>query len=487
MGVEPAGVAIVVYLVVMLCVAWYTRGRVEEVQDFILAGRRLGAQVIAASLLATWVGAGTLLVAADEIRRVGLKAIALEPFGAGMSLFIGALVAHRIRRLDVATLPDLFRKVYGPRLEGLSSAVLIPGDLVWIAVQYLALGSIIELYLHVPMSLALPVVAGVGLLKNEIGGLYSAAITDALQIGLIVGGMLIIAGTALVTLGEGSMLEGGLALERLGRERLSPIPPMSEGLTWSSLLLASSLGNATDTALIQRISAARTTRSATAACVMAGVGYLLLGLTPVIVGLTSGLIIPGVTEGVMPALASTLFSPWLSAVFIVALVAAVLSTIESMMLSPSAILARNIGSRMLGLEETVRLHRISLALIAVSTLLLAFCGIRPYRLLTLSYESVLVTVMVPCLFGLWRPSSERVALWTVALGGGSWMLFTVADTGFFGTPIPNALGALGLSVTTYLGLDWLERRSRPCHSQSPIPSSPPSSGTSQPAESPVSP
>lgn len=475
------------YLTVVLSIAWLTRGRVEEVQDFVLAGRQLGVGVIAASLLATWIGAGTLLVAADEIRRVGLKAIALEPFGAGLSLFVGAIVARRIRRLDVATLPDLFRSLYGPRMEGLSSAVLIPGDLVWIAVQYLALGAIIELYLHVPMTLALPVVAGVGLLKNEIGGLYSATITDALQIVLIVVGMVTIAGTSLLTLGGGSLLEGGLALERLGGERLSPVPPLSEALTWSSLLLASSLGNATDTALIQRISAARSSRAATLACLIAGTGYLLLGLTPVIVGLASGLLIPGVTEGVMPALAKILFDPWWSAVFIVALVAAVLSTIESMMLSPSAILARNIGSRMLGLAETVRLHRISLALIAASTLLLAFCGIRPYRLLTLSYESVLVTVMVPCLFGLWRPSSERVALWTVALGGGTWVLFTVADEGFFWTRIPNALGALGLSVVVYLGLDWLERRSSACQSHSPAPRGPPSSDISQPAERPVSP
>ncbi|MEM6927683.1 MAG: sodium:solute symporter, partial [Myxococcota bacterium] len=87
---HPIGVAIALYLVGMIAIAWWAKGRVESVEDFVLAGRTLGLRIITSSLLATWVGAGTLLVAADEIHRVGLSVIALDPIGSGAALLVGA-------------------------------------------------------------------------------------------------------------------------------------------------------------------------------------------------------------------------------------------------------------------------------------------------------------------------------------------------------------------------------------------------------------
>ncbi|MEO0602718.1 MAG: sodium:solute symporter, partial [Myxococcota bacterium] len=209
---HPIGVAIALYLVGMIAIAWWANGRVESVEDFVLAGRTLGLRIITSSLLATWVGAGTLLVAADEIHHVGLSVIALDPIGSGAALLVGALMAPKIRSFQVVTLPDLFRKMYGPRAEGLLAAVMIPADILWVAVQYMALGSIIELYFSIPLEYAIPVVAMVGLAKTLIGGMHSIAMTDTVQLGAIVSGMGVLALSCLVAVGRGWPMQGFWAL-----------------------------------------------------------------------------------------------------------------------------------------------------------------------------------------------------------------------------------------------------------------------------------
>ncbi|MEN0063822.1 MAG: hypothetical protein AAGA48_16845 [Myxococcota bacterium] len=462
MNLHPIGLAIVVYLVGMVAIALWARGRVTNVEEFVLAGRTLGIRVISSSLLATWIGAGTLLVAADEIAAVGLSGIALEPIGSGCALIIGGVMAARIRSYRVVTLPDLYRKMYGPRAEGLLAAVTIPADMTWLAVQYYALGAVIELYLGVSLEYAVPAIAAIGLLKTLLGGLHSIAMTDVVQVGVTVFSVLLVGLACLVKLGNGWPLEGLQTLQQLGEERLRFFPGLDEAPAWLALWLAASFGNASDQTLIQRVSAARTPRIATLACFAAGMAYLAVGIAPVIAGLTASLVMPSHQGSVMPALAGLLLDPWFAAPVMVAMVATMLSTIDSNLMSPSTVLARNVGTRMLGLDESVGLHRMTLALVAAVTVGLALSGVRPFRLLAMSYEVGLVATVVPVVIGLWRPASEATALASIGLGGATWLYLTITGRTLPFLDIPPALTALLLAAIVYIGMAFVEGSWRMC-------------------------
>jgi len=453
--VHPIGFAIGLYLIGMVAIAWWARGRVTSVEDFVLAGRTLGLRIITSSLLATWVGAGTLLVAADEIHREGLSVTALDPIGSAAALFVGALMAPRIRAFRVVTLPDLFRKMYGPRAEGLLAAIVVPADMLWVAVQYLALGSIIELYIQVPLEWAVPAIALVGVTKTMVGGLHSIAMTDTVQLGAIVSSMAVLAIACLYAVGGGDPAQGILALGQLEPEHLAVLPDTQEVLPWVGLLLAASLGQAADPTLVQRVSAARTPTIAWLACVISGFAYLVVGLAPVVVGLTASLVMPNVKFAVMPALAGLLLNPWFAAIIVVTMVATMLSTIDSSLMSPSTILVHNVGARMLGLKETVALHRLSLFLVAVATLGFSLTGIRPFRLMTLAYEIGMVATVVPVLLGMWWPADEETCLASIGVGGTSWLFFTISGRPFLGTDLPPAIGSLLLAALVYMVLAWL--------------------------------
>ena len=64
----------------------------------------------------------TLLTAADEVRAEGLQKAALDPFGAGACLLIaGLFVAGPMWRMQLLTVPDFFRRKFGPAAETISS------------------------------------------------------------------------------------------------------------------------------------------------------------------------------------------------------------------------------------------------------------------------------------------------------------------------------------------------------------------------------
>ena len=124
------------YVLLMLALSIYAHRRVESVEDFVVAGRRLGFPLALGTLFATWFGAGTLLTAADEVKGQGLSAAALDPLGAGLCLVIAGLVfAGPMWRAKLTTLPELFERRYSKHLRIAAAALAIPPYLGWIAAQ----------------------------------------------------------------------------------------------------------------------------------------------------------------------------------------------------------------------------------------------------------------------------------------------------------------------------------------------------------------
>ena len=106
------GWTMAIYVVVMFGVSAYAQRRVEDAEDFVVAGRRLSLPLATATLLATWFGAGTLMTAADEVRDRGVEAATLDPLGAGLCLLlVGLFFAAPLWREKLITLPELFGRL----------------------------------------------------------------------------------------------------------------------------------------------------------------------------------------------------------------------------------------------------------------------------------------------------------------------------------------------------------------------------------------
>lgn len=422
------------YLGLLLVVSLVANRRVQSEEDYIVAGRRLPLSLATATLFATWFGAGTVLTAVDEIRSEGLKAAALEPYGAGLCLLLaGVFLARRLWAMKVLTISDVFAR-FGPKSEALSVMVTVPSYIGWIAVQLVALGGTLHVSLGLSMTTGILLVAAVSLLYTLMGGMWSVTITDAVQIALIVFGVLWLGYTTFEVLGNGTVAGGLSALsERSEPERLVLVPrdSMAELVGWLGVLVVASLGNLPAQELAQRIMAAKSERVASRACLLAGALYVSLGTVPVLVGLAAPLLLPdGPTDAVLQSLALRLFSPVMSVVFVLSVVSVVMSTITSGLLAPATTLAHNLlRPRAPERISSLVLCRISVVLVLVVSVVVAMLGENAYAILEASYAMGLVGLFVPFVAGLYAvEASDRAVVLAMGTGVSVWLLEFFVET-----------------------------------------------------------
>ncbi len=438
MNVDPSlkwllATASIVYLLVMYLIGWLAQRKIQSSEDFLVAGRKLPLSLAWMTLLATWFGAGTLLAAADEVRKEGLQAAALDPFGAGFCLlFTAAFVAGPMWRLQLLTVPDLFRRKFGASSEILAALILVPSYFGWIAAQFTALAGVLELFFGIPMAWGLPLVAVVGTGYTLLGGMWSVTLTDAVQISLVLLGLIVLAVVTLGELGSGSVTAG---LSRIGTETepdkliVIPTSELTALFAWLGVFVTGALGNVPGQDLMQRVFASNSARTAKLACGIAGGMYLTFGAIPLLLALGGDLLFPDhVDSEILPALAHAFLSPAVATIFLVALLSAILSTIDSAILAPASILAQNVLPRRGGEAASLQGNRLAVLFVAGCSLLMAYRGEDAYSLLEEAYALTLVGLFVPMMIGLYsQPRTATagnvsmltgVVVWSVHFGLG---------------------------------------------------------------------
>ena len=90
-------ISLAVYLIILFSISLWLRrqGKVESIEGFLVAGRRMPLGLTTATLIATWFGAGSLLAVSDEVYQSGLSVLSLEPFGTGACLVLAGLYFAR--------------------------------------------------------------------------------------------------------------------------------------------------------------------------------------------------------------------------------------------------------------------------------------------------------------------------------------------------------------------------------------------------------
>jgi Na+/proline symporter len=455
-------ITIVVYMIVMYWIGYVAQRRIQDEEDFLVAGRRLPLSLAWMTLLATWFGAGTMLTSADEVREGGLQRAALDPLGAGVCLIIAAfLVAGPMWRMKLLTVPDFFRRRYGPGAEMMCSLIMVPSYFGWVAAQFTALAEVFHLFFDLPVVWGILLVAIFGTGYTLMGGMWSVTLTDAVQITLVFAGLLVMLWVVLWELGQGDPVAGW---HRIGAEteptRLQWFP-RDDGvamLGWLGVFAIGALGNLPGQDLMQRVFASNSERTAKMACLVAGVLYLVFGAIPLILALSADLLFPDSAKmKILPTLAHAFLHPAVAVTFVVALLSAILSTIDSAILSPASVLAQNVFPRF-GMNDTVRSNRVAVLIVAACSLALAYAGSSSYELLEEAYLMTLVGLFVPMMLGLYTYAvNRRAGSASMIVGSLVWGIHFLFGWDDFLQPaqamglisFPLSLGATACSLLAY--------------------------------------
>merc|ERR1719187_2759067 len=188
---EGVGAIVIFYLIVLVVgvvAGWMNRHKEQNQEQVMLAGRDIGLFVGVLTMGATWVGGGFINGTAEVVYTQGLV-WCIAPFGYAISLFIGgAVFAGPMRDEQYVTMIDHFMQKFGKwgALQALPAAV---SELFWSASILGALGSTLQVILHLDETLSVIVSAVIALFYTLIGGLISVCYTDVIQIFLIALGL----------------------------------------------------------------------------------------------------------------------------------------------------------------------------------------------------------------------------------------------------------------------------------------------------------
>lgn len=477
--------SLVVYLIVLYAIGFIAQRRVKNVEDFVLAGRRLPVSLAAITIIATWFGAESLMTTADEVGNEGLRKAMLDPIGIATCLLLaGLFVAAPMWRMGILTVPDFFLKRYGKTAEIFSSLIIVPSYFGWVAAQFVALAQLLDVFFGIPKEWGIVAVATLGTGYTLLGGMWTITWTDAIQMTFILLGLILLGHAVLVHLGDGTVSTGLEVMRNdipAERWRIADPPTFwRDTLTAISALAIGALGNLPMQDLMQRIFSAKSDRVAAKACLWASAGYLTMGILPVGTGMAAHLLLPqmqGEMDGVVLVVASKLLNPMLLLVFFLAIVSAVLSTIVSAVMAPAAVMAHNLvepGLRKLRSEPAtpralLRLQRIAIVGVTAASAWLAYKGEGAYELVQASYSMALVSLFVPFLMGIhFKFFPPLAALLSMVFGIASWSVHMALGWETFlspwleprGIPVPHELVATVFSLFGFL-IGWAIKGDHP--------------------------
>ena len=331
------------YVLSMLFVGVWVSKRIKTEEDYFLGGRSLGPFLATFSIFATWFGAETCIGTAGNVYRDGLSSLHADPLGYSICLFLMALFFARVLwRRQITTIPDLFRKRFSPAVEKMAAILMIPGSIIWAGAQIRALGQIIHSTTDVGASLGITAAAGVVILYTMLGGLLADAYNDLIQGIAVIGGLLFVLIAVVIDLGG---VSGTIAVMPL--DKLTFSGGESAGLSFLGKLelwMVPIMGSIIAQELVSRVVASRSEKIASNSAFRASFIYLLVGSIPVIIGLVGPHYFPNLSdsETLMPLLAKTHLNYVYYIIFIGALVSAILSTVDTTLLSASALASHNL-------------------------------------------------------------------------------------------------------------------------------------------------
>ncbi|MEA3277850.1 MAG: sodium/solute symporter [Pseudomonadota bacterium] len=469
--VAAADLAVIgLYFAVVIAIGFYLARRTHDSDDLFLAGRRLGWLPIGLSLFASNISSTTLIGLAGAAYSWGIAVANYEWMAAPVLVVFALVLIPLYLRGRVGTVPEYLERRFDGRVRRYFSALTLVSNIVVDTAGTLFAGALVLTGFMPGLDLfsAALLLAAVAAAYTAAGGLAAVVYTDVLQ------AVILLIGACLVTLLAFAAIDFDWSRVVASAEpgQLDLFLPLSDpNLPWLGTLVGVPVLGfyfwCTNQFIVQRVLGARSLADARRGALFAGLLKLAVLFIMVLPGVMATSILPPLENGdqVFPALIGELLPVGLRGLVLAALVAALMSSIDSTLNAAAALLTLDfikpfrpgLTPRQVAWVGRGAIGLFMLLSAAVAPLIGRFEGLFHYLQTALAYLVPPVAALF-LLGALWRRPGPGAALATL-IGGHSlsMMLFALSQGGVLElhfTLVAGLIFGVSLLILTLAGLMW---------------------------------
>ncbi len=434
------------YWVISVAIGLIASLKVHNTKDFAIAGRHLPFYMVVATVFATWFGSETVLGVPAVFLDENMRGIVADPFGAALCLIlVGLFFAAPLYRMKLLTIGDFYKRRYGRVAEVMTTLAIVVSYLGWVGAQIAALGLVFNIVSDGQISTEAGMWIGsmTILIYTFFGGMWAVAVTDLIQMIVIVLGMLYIGG-------EVSEMAGGVGAviqhaRDAGKFDFWPSSDLKDIIAFAAAGMTMMLGSMPQQDVFQRVQSAKTLKYAVWGSVLGGSLYFVFAFVPMFLAYSATMIDPdmvaknlgegGDPQMILPQLVLNHAPLVAQIIFFGALLSAIKSCASATLLAPSVSFTENILRPMLPDmpdKKLLTLMRfVTLGFTVVVTLYAINSDMSIFSMVENAYQVTLVSAFIPLAFGVyWRRATNQGALFSIFAGLLVWigaMLFGGED------------------------------------------------------------
>ncbi|AXI02564.1 sodium:solute symporter family protein [Aquirhabdus parva] len=458
---------VIAYWVISVAIGLWAGRLVHNARDFAIAGRNLPFYVVTATVFATWFGSETVLGIPATFLQGGLNSIVADPFGASLCLIlVGLFFAAPLYRMKLLTIGDFYKLRYGRKVEFMTTIAIVISYLGWVGAQITALGLVFNLL----SDGAITNVQGMWigsitiLIYTFFGGMWAVAITDFIQMIVIVLGMLWIGGEI-----SGQVGGVGVVAEHAwnaGKFNFWPEHNFAAIAGFIAAWCTMMFGSIPQQDVFQRVQSAKTIKIAVWATVLGGVMYFVFAFIPMFLAYSATLLDPHMVSSlidsepqkILPTLVMTKAPLIAQILFFGALLSAIKSCASATLLAPSVTFTENILKPMFPKMTDKQLLRnmriVTVCFTIIVTLYAMHSKASIFKMVENAYQVTLVAAFIPLLCGVyWSKATNQGALFAVVMGLVTWITMLIGPA--FVEPLqvltPQGVGVIASALGMLIG------------------------------------
>jgi len=425
----------------------------------------MGGVTLGLSFFATYSSTNSFVGFSGQSYGWGIAWLLLAPMAVALSAVAWIWVAPRLRRftraLDSLTIPDFIGFRFGSdRARMAAAAIVLFASFFYMTAVFKGIGNLLEVFLEIPYEASIVIVFFIVMAYTMVGGFISVVKTDSVQgVVMIVAAVLLFSGTVQAAGGVTALPRLRFDAEAYHLLEWDAAHPLVYVL---GVMLAGTLKFLAEPRQLSRFYALEDDRAARTGVWVSTASFALVYALLVPIGMYARLVLgDGVetTDQVVPQLLTTpgVFSAGASAFLLVAMVAAAMSSLDSVLLVMASTAERDLAGLLRGVHEERAEVRATRGYVALFALITAIISLRPpggiVSLTALSGAMYAACFLPAVLLGLFWERGNGTAVMS-SFGAGLLVLLLWPRLGISNT-VHQIFPAVALSLAAYVGVALL--------------------------------